>query len=147
MRELRAKIRSKKPTLKEVYGSPFAGIKTGYNEAFILSALQKEALCKDATSTSLLKPIAFGNEIQPWRIEHNGKWIIYIPKGKIQIDDFPAVKQWLGAHRDRLEKRAASQNWFELQQAQDAFAKTYSGTKVVYRDIADRPTFSVDSGT
>ena len=147
LRELRTKIRSNKPTVRDVYGSPFAGIKTGYNDAFIVTSAQKAALCKDATSAALLKRIAFGNEIQPWRIEHCGKWIIYIPKGKIQIANFPAVEQWLSAFRDRLEKRAANQKWFELQQAQDAFATTYNGTKLVYRDIADRPTFSVDTGT
>ena len=147
LRTLRVKIRSKKPSLKTVYGSPHAGIKTGLNEAFILSTAQKELLCKDPTSSALLKPIVFGKEVQPWRIERNSKWIIYVPKGKIKIDDFPAIQQWLCKFKDRLVQRAANQRWFELQQAQDAFAPTYSSTKVVYRDIADRPTFSVDTGT
>ena len=147
LRELRTKIRSNKPTLKEMYGSPFAGIKTGYNKAFIINTAQKQAICADATALALLKPIAFGNEVQPWRIERDGKWIIYVPKGKINIDEFPSVKQWLGQYKERLEERAANQKWFELQQAQDAFAPTFGGTKVVYRDIADRPTFSVDTGT
>jgi type I restriction-modification system DNA methylase subunit len=147
LRLLREKLRAGKPTLKDVYGTPFAGIKTGYNAAFIVTNEQKETLCEDPTSASLLKPIAFGNEVHPWRIERQGKWIIYIPKGQVEINDFPAVKRWLSAHRERLERRAANQRWFELQQAQSGFAATYSGTKVVYRDIADRPTFSVDTGT
>jgi N-6 DNA Methylase/TaqI-like C-terminal specificity domain len=146
-RQLRSKIRGGKPSLKTVYGSPFAGIKTGYNAAFIIANAEKEALWKDPSSRKLLKRIAFGNEVQPWRIEDGGKWIIYIPKGKFEIDDFPAVRDWLNKHRDRLEQRAASQKWFELQQAQDAFAPTFEDTKVVYRDIADKPTFSVDTGT
>lgn len=147
LRLLRAKIRANQPTLKEVYGRPLAGIKTGYNKAFIVDAAQREGLIRDPMSASLLKPIVFGGEVHPWRVETSGKWIIYIPKGKIKIEDFQAIKAWLENHRDRLELRAADQEWFELQQSQEVFSRTYSGTKVVYRDIADRPTFSVDSGT
>ena len=42
--------------------------------------------------------------------------------------------------------RAAKQEWFELQQPQQKYQATYEGTKVIYRDIANRPSFSVDTG-
>lgn len=147
LRRLRAKIACGKKTLKEIYGSPCAGIKTGYNKAFILSESQKAELVKDASAAQLLKEIIFGSEVRPWRIERDNKWLIYIPKNKHKIHDYPSVMQWLSAHKSRLEKRAAKQEWFELQQAQDRFVDAYEGQKLVYRDIADRPTFSVDTGS
>ena len=147
LRALREKIVGGRRTLKGVYGSPCAGIKTGYNKAFVLSDKEKAELCKDATSAPLLKQIVFGSEVRPWRLEHDYKWLIYIPKNKHNIQKYPAVLQWLTPHRGRLEKRAAKQEWFELQQAQDRFADAYEGQKLVYRDIADRPTFSVDTGS
>jgi len=148
LRELREKIRRGKSTLKEVYGSPYAGIKTGFNEAFILTDNERDALLKaDPSSADLIKPIVFGNEVHKWRVERKGLSIIYIPKNKVDIDRYPAIKSWLLRHKPRLEKRAADQKWFELQQAQERFSNVYSGTKLIYRDIADTPTFSVDTAS
>lgn len=147
LRALRAKITAENPTLKEVYGSPYAGIKTGYNKAFILDASTKDELIKaDPNSADLLRPIVFGNEVHPWRTESKDQWIIYIPKNKVRIDEYPAIRNWLSPLKDSLQRRAAKQEWFELQQPQYAFSATYNATKLIYRDIADRPTFSVDTG-
>ena len=44
LRALRDKIRAGKRTLKEVYGSPLYGIKTGLNEAFVIDNATKERL-------------------------------------------------------------------------------------------------------
>lgn len=43
LRALRAKITAGKPTLKEVYGSPLYGIKTGLNAAFVLDTLRRKS--------------------------------------------------------------------------------------------------------
>lgn len=147
LRELRAKIREGKQTLKEVYGSPFAGIKTGYNPAFILTNAQyKKLLLGDPNSATLLKPILFGTELQQWKAEQPKKWILYIPKTGIDISNYPAIESWLLTHKPKLEKRAAKQNWFELQQPQQKYQSTYEGVKLIYRDIANKPSFSVDDG-
>ncbi|MGD9664084.1 MAG: DNA methyltransferase, partial [Novosphingobium sp.] len=96
LRALRTKIKAGKPTLKEVYGSPYAGIKTGYNKAFILNASTKDKLIKaDPKSADLLRPIVFGNEVHPWRTESKDQWIIYIPKNRVLIDEYPAIRDWL----------------------------------------------------
>jgi SAM-dependent methyltransferase len=56
LRALRAKITAGKPTLKEVYGSPLYGIKTGLNDAFVIDTPTKDKLCRDdPRSTELLK--------------------------------------------------------------------------------------------
>ena len=148
LRALRAKITAGKPTLKEIYGSPYAGIKTGYNKAFVLDAATKDRLIlADPKSADLLRPIVFGNEVHPWRTESRGQWIIYIPKGRVRIDEYLAIRDWLSQFKVHLQNRAANQEWFELQQPQHAYCRTYNATKLIYRDIADRPTFSVDTGS
>lgn len=147
LRALRAKIRKGRKTLKEVYGSPFAGIKTGYNAAFILNRSERDNLVfADPKSTDLLKPILFGTQLQQWKSEAPEKWIIYIPKTGINISDYPAIEDWLRPHKAKLAARAAKQKWFELQQPQQKYQATYEGTKLIYRDIANRPSFSVDTG-
>lgn len=148
LRALRAKIRKGHKTLKDVYGSPFAGIKTGYNAAFILTRSERDSLVlADPKSTDLLKPILFGTQLQQWKAEAPEKWIIYTPKTGINISDYPAIEDWLRPHKTKLEARAAKQKWFELQQPQQKYQSTYEGTKLIYRDIANRPSFSVDTGS
>ena len=147
LRDLRNKIRKGRKTLKEVYGSPFAGIKTGYNAAFILTSSERDNLVlADPKSTDLLKPILFGTQLQQWKAEVPEKWIIYIPKTGIDISEYPAIEDWLRPHKAKLAARAAKQKWFELQQPQQKYQATYEGTKLIYRDIANRPSFSVDTG-
>lgn len=148
LKALRDKIRRGKKTLKEVYGDPHAGIKTGLNTAFIIDQKQyRHLIAKDPNSAELLKPIVFGNELEQWHINSQKKYIIYIPKAAIEISDYPAIEAHLSYFKDSLEKRAAKQEWFELQQAQNAFAQAFEGVKVIYRDIADKPSFSVDDGS
>ena len=70
MRALREKIKEGKPLLKDIYGSPLCGIKTGLNSAFVINTETKERLCReDARSLDLIKPLLKGNELARWRQE------------------------------------------------------------------------------
>jgi hypothetical protein len=144
LQALRAKITAGKPTLKDVYGSPLYGIKTGLNEAFVIDTPTKEKLCAaDPRSAELLKPWLEGKDLKRWRAEPRGLWIIYIPKNRIKIDDYPAIRDWLLPFKKQLETRATKQEWFELQQAQEAFAPAMEATKIGYIDMAMSPSFSL----
>jgi len=146
LRALRGKIRKGKKTLKEVYGSPCRGIVTGLNEAFVIDNATKERLCaEDPRSAELLKPFLEGKDLKRWRAEPRGLWLIYIPKNRIDIDNYPAIRNWLLPFKDRLEKRATKQEWFELQQAQEAYAPHFAATKIAYKDIGDSAPFHVDT--
>lgn len=143
LRALRAKITASKPTLKEVYGSPLYGIKTGLNEAFVVDTPTKEKLCRDdPRSAELLKPFLEGKDLKRWRAEPRGLWIIYIPRNRIRIDDYPAIRDWLAPFKDKLEKRATKQEWFELQQGEVASSYDFSKLKIVYPEISQGAKFS-----
>lgn len=145
LKALRDKIRNSRPTLKEVYGAPLYGIKTGLNEAFVIDTRTKERLCsEDPKSAELLRPFLEGKDLKRWRQESRGRWIIYIPKNRIRIDDYPAIRDWLLPFKDRLERRATKQEWFALQQAQEAYAPFFQKTKITYRDIAAESPFHLD---
>jgi hypothetical protein len=47
--------------------------------------------------------------------------------------------------KDKLEKRATKQEWWELQQAQLAFQSQFERPKIVYLDIANGPPFALDA--
>lgn len=143
LRALRAKITAGKLTLKEVYGSPLYGIKTGLNEAFVIDTPTKEKLCRDdPRSVELLKPFLEGKDLKRWRADSRGLWIIYIPRNRISIDDYPAIRDWLLPFKDKLEKRATKQEWFELQQGEVASSYDFSDLKIVYPEISQGAKFS-----
>ena len=139
---LRDKIRAGRKTLKEVYGSPLYGIKTGLNGAFVIDTTTKERLCaQDPRSAELLKPFLEGKDLKRWRAEPRGLWLIYIPKNRIKIDDYPAIRDWLLNFKEQLESRATKQEWFELQQAQEAYATGFSEPRVFYAHFNRRYFF------
>jgi hypothetical protein len=142
---LRDKIGHGKRTLGEVYGAPLYGIKTGLNEAFIIDTPTRDRLVKaDPKSADLLKPFLRGEDVRRWRVEPQGLWLINTPRGKVDIDTYPAIRDWLLPFRPELEKRATKQEWFELQQAQLAYQPKFEKIKIVYLDIAKNAPFSVD---
>lgn len=142
---LRQKLLGGHPTLKEVYGAPLYGIKTGLNEAFVLNRAERDALvAQDPRSADLLKPFLEGKDLKKWRVESQDLWLIYIPKNRVQIDDYPAVKAHLLSFKTALEKRATKQEWFELQQAQEAYASKMQASKLVYTRFMDAPIFWLD---
>ena len=146
MLALRNKIRNGKLTLKEVYGSPLYGIKTGLNAAFVIDTETKERLCaEDPRSMELLKPFLEGKDLKRWRAEPRGRWLIYIPKNRVNIEDYPAVRDWLLPLREKLEKRATKQEWFELQQAQEAYAGHFEAPKISYPHFNVKRNFLLES--
>ena len=144
LRALRDKIRTGRKTLKDVYGSPLYGIKTGLNAAFVIDNATKEHLCaKDPRSAELLKPFLEGKDLKRWRAEPRGLWLIYIPKNRIDIDDYPAIRDLMLPFKEKLEKRATKQEWFELQQAQEVDAAKLLHPKILYNRFTSKPNFAL----
>jgi hypothetical protein len=143
---LREKIAGGRKTLGEVYGPPLYGIKTGLNEAFVIDAPTRDRLVKaDPKSAEILQPFLRGEDIKRWRIEPEGLWLINTPKGKVKIDDFPAVRAWLKPFRKELEQRATKQEWWELQQAQLAYQPRFAGTKISYPHFQNERMFAMET--
>jgi hypothetical protein len=142
---LRAKIVGGKKTLGEVYGSPLRGIVTGLNDAFIVSRERRDELvARDARSAELLVPFLRGENVKRWRVESEDLFLVNIPKGKVRIDDFPAIRDHLLPFKDKLEARATKQEWFELQQAQLAYQPKFVAAKAIYAHFAHNRGFAFD---
>lgn len=144
--KLRDKIAKGRKTLGEVYGAPLYGIKTGLNDAFVIDRETRERLVtKDPRSAELLKPFVRGENIQRWRMEPEGLFLINTPKANVDIDAFPAIRDWLLRFKPELERRATKQEWFELQQAQLAYQPKLAATKIVFPDMSQGPKFCRDA--
>jgi hypothetical protein len=144
--KLRDKIAKGRRTLGEVYGAPLRGIVTGLNEAFIIDTPTRDRLvAADGKSAELLRSFLRGENIKRWRIEPEGLWLINAPKGKVDIDAYPAIRDWLLTFKPQLEKRATQQEWWELQQAQFAYQPRFATPKIIYGHFSQERIFAFDT--
>ncbi|WP_439525199.1 TaqI-like C-terminal specificity domain-containing protein [Marivita sp.] len=93
----------------------------------------------------LMKPFLEGKDLKRWRAEPRGLWLIYIPQRRVNIDDYPAIRDWLLPFKDKLEARATKQEWFELQQAQEAYSPFFQPPKIAYGHFQDQPIYSMET--
>jgi hypothetical protein len=132
-------------TLGEIYGAPLYGIKTGLNEAFVIDTRTRDRLVQaDSKSVELLKPFLRGENVKRWRVEPEGLWLINTPKGKVDIDAYPAIRDWLLPFRPQLEGRATKQEWFELQQAQLAYQPKLGAAKLAWPHFQSHASFCIE---
>lgn len=94
------------------------GIKTGFNDAFIISTEKRDEIlanCKTdeerQRTADLIRPILRGRDIKRYGYDWAGLWLINTHngvKGKyppIDIKDYPTVKKHLDSYWDKIEKR------------------------------------------
>ena len=94
------------------------GIKTGFNDAFIISTEKRNEILANCQSeeerertAELIRPILRGRDIKRYGYNWAGLWLINTHngiKGKIppiDINDYPAVKQHLDLYWDRISTR------------------------------------------
>ena len=90
------------------------GIKTGLNDAFIISTEKRdELIAADPKSAEIIRPILRGRDIKRYNYVFADLWIINVHNGiktkhisPIDINDYPAVKSHLDNYYDQLCKRA-----------------------------------------
>ena len=122
---------------------PIYGIKTGFNQAFVIDGATREALiAEDARSEELIKPLAMGRDIKKWRIADNDRWLIVTPIG-VDIDRYPAIYKHLAQWQPELEARQDQGNhWWELRAC--AYYEEFESPKIVFPDIAAEARFAFD---
>ncbi|MTJ10224.1 Eco57I restriction-modification methylase domain-containing protein [Anabaena sp. UHCC 0204] len=143
--DLMRKIQRVGVPLKEFAGvKPCYGIKTGFNEAFIIDEATKHKLIQsDPKSSEIIKPLLRGQDIKRWIPEWDKLWIIFGHKD-IDIEQYPIIKQHLEIYRNKLEARAGKQLWWQWQ-ASPAFYHLFEQPKLIYQEIQFHPAYSYDS--
>ncbi|MER9103971.1 Eco57I restriction-modification methylase domain-containing protein [Mesorhizobium sp. M0848] len=157
------------PLGQYVEGRFYYGIKTGYNDAFVIPGWRKIEIEEEAEennhkgredrSTEIIKPFLRGRDIKRWRVEPQDLWLIFTRRG-IDIDAYPAIKRHLEAYRHKLEpkpadwddstvgkwegRKAGSYKWFEIQD-NIAYWQEFLMPKIVYPDITLSVRFSWDA--
>jgi type I restriction-modification system DNA methylase subunit len=122
----------------------YSGIKTGCNSIFwIDDKTRNELVLADEKSSRIIKKFAKGEDIRKYHFTKNNLYLIYT-HSCINIDEYPAVKNYLTQFKSRLESRAGNQSWWQLQQAQNR-GNIWESPKIVYPDICKESRFTFDS--
>ena len=130
------------------------GIKTGYNEAFILDGAKRaELLAADLKSAEILKPILRGKDIKRYQINFQDLWLINSHNGikekgipPINVPhDFPAIYEHLKTFQSKCEKRAdQGDHWTNLRNC--AYIEEFEKEKIVWAEIVFDSAFYYDKG-
>ena len=164
---LRKKISSERKMLKDVYSSPLYGIKTGFNEAFVIDRTTHDRLiAEDPKSADIIMPFLEGKDLKKWHIEPKDLWIIFIPwhfplhldssiTGISEVAEeefknkYPAIYNHLAQHKTALSNRNKAETgiryeWYALQRWAASYYQILDKPKIIYPDISQGAKFSLD---
>jgi len=132
------KIQANQLTLGHYFnGKIFAGIKTGYDDAFVINEDQKRDLIrKTHCADKIIKPWLRGKDVRKWHADFKNLYIIYTAADTDLVSKDQNILEYLYRNRDKLEARATDQKWYEMQQPQIRFTKLFDQPKMIYPDCA-----------
>lgn len=137
--KINKKIKKTGKLLSEWDINMYYGIKTGFNDAFIITTEKRAEIlskCKNEQeykrTDALIRPILRGRDIHRYSYQWADLWIIaFLPAKKFNIEDYPCVKDFLLSFGlERLEqtgnthiingvkiksRKKTSNKWFETQ--------------------------------
>ncbi|EFB7039440.1 class I SAM-dependent DNA methyltransferase [Campylobacter coli] len=169
---LKAKIERIGTPLKEWHGLNINyGIKTGLNEAFIITTEKRNEIlanCKDEAekerTAKLIRKMLRGRDIKRYSYEWAGLWVIFIPwhfpnveKPKTMLENeqdlkeqYPSLYKHLLSHKERLSKRNKEETgiryeWYCLQRWGANYYQEFEKEKLVYSEIVKKPQFYLDT--
>ena len=130
------------------------GIKTGYNDAFIISTEKRdEILANCATdderdrTVELIRPILRGRDIKRYGYDWAGLWLINTHNGvkgvkpRIDINEYPAVKEHLDKYWDKISTRADKGDTpYNLRNC--AYVDDFSKPKIVWGNLNLKASFA-----
>ncbi|TDJ85902.1 class I SAM-dependent DNA methyltransferase [Campylobacter volucris] len=156
---LKTKIEKLGTPLKDWHGLNINyGIKTGLNEAFIITTEKKDEIlanCKDEDekerTAKLIRKMLRGRDIKRYSYEWAGLWVIgTFPSLKIDIEQYPSLKSYLSNFLPRIEqsgekgcRKKTSNKWFETQD-NIAYYQEFEKEKIVWAEMTREPCFIYD---
>ncbi|MFM9947933.1 MAG: Eco57I restriction-modification methylase domain-containing protein [Saprospiraceae bacterium] len=149
---LKLKIEQKATLLKDFNVAINFGIKTGFNEAFIINEQMKDDLLKqDSINSEVIKPILRGRDLKKYSHEFGGHYLINAHNGikktnlpRIDLQkNFPTLFTHLESFQPKVAQRQdMGDHWSNLRNC--AYLEDFEKPKIVWGEISDKPKFSYD---
>ena len=132
------------------------GIKTGYNDAFIIDTAKRDEILANCHSederertAELIRPILRGRDIKRYGYNWANLWLINTHNGirgkleRIHIEEYPAVKAHLDQYWDKISKRAdKGETPYNLRNC--AYLEDFSKPKIMYPNMTKYLPFYYD---
>ena len=128
------------------------GLKTGFNEAFIITTEVRDRLvAEDPRSAEIIRPILRGEDVKAYVPEWAGLWIINAHNGikgagvpRIDLEkNYPAVYRWLLQFERQLAKRFdKGDHWSNLRNC--AYLEEFNKPKIIYPNMTKYLPFVYD---
>ena len=136
-------------SVKEQYGKCYRGLLTGLNDAFIINEETRKLLNEsDSRSDELIKPIYEGKDLQKWFNSLLQKYLICTHNGyedtpAVNIEEYPAVKEYLDQFEPQLSKRYDKGNTpYNLRNC--AYQPLFYQKKIIWGNLQNANKFSWD---
>jgi type I restriction-modification system DNA methylase subunit len=143
-------------------GGVYYGVKTGMNEAFIISEEKAlKIINEDSNSKDIVRKMVEGDDFKKWHLNYSGRYIVgTFPALGLNISDYPSVNRYLSSFLPKLnqtgetfvnakgvkEKTRKKNNneWFETQDVID-YHKLIDKPKLIYYHTAAKHNFYLDT--
>ncbi len=127
------------------------GIKTGYNEAFIIDKTTKdELLTADPKNANIIKPILRGRDTRKYYCNFADLYLINSHNGyknvtRIDVvNDYPNIYQYLLKHKEQASIRFDKGfHWTNLRNC--AYLEEFEKPKIIFSEIVSEPQFHYDT--
>lgn len=144
------------PFSEYITGEIFRGVVSGRDGVFVIDEATRDGLiAKDPNSAEIIKPYLAGRDVQRYEIKNTNRFLIFSRRG-IDIDKYPAVKEYLKQFRDEITpkpknwrggkwsgRKSGSYEWYEIQDAMDYY-HIFEEPKLIYLKFQVRPAFTID---
>jgi adenine-specific DNA-methyltransferase len=144
-----------------------SGIKTGYNEAFIIDTEKRnELISLNIENKKIIKPLLRGKDLKKYYSEFKELWLLFIPwhfplhlnknitgnsilaENAFQTQ-FTDIYNHLGEYKDKLSKRNKEETgiryeWYALQRCANSYFEDFEKDKIIYSEISQEPSFYLD---
>ncbi|SFE06448.1 Eco57I restriction-modification methylase domain-containing protein [Thermophagus xiamenensis] len=164
---IKAKIEAKGKPLKDWDINIYRGILTGYNKAFVIDTAKRNEILANCKSEEerkrtekLIKPLLRGRDIKRYRADWAGLWLIgTFPALKLNIDDYPTVKNYLKSFGKKLHqtgeeyidengqkqksRKKTGNKWFETQD-QIGYHQEFEKEKIIFQEMVQVSSFLYD---
>lgn len=164
VRQLMERMRAQGTPLREAAGiAPQYGIKTGFNEAFVVDTATKDRLvAEDPSSASLFRRFLRGGDIERWASPLPDLWMIALRSSSDHLwpwasapdaakaeaifkVTYPALHRRMAGHREKLIPREdQGRFWWELRPC--AYYDAFDRPKIIYQEIQFYPAYALETG-
>ncbi|MCO5253939.1 MAG: class I SAM-dependent DNA methyltransferase [Bacteroidetes bacterium] len=128
------------------------GLKTGYNEAFIIDENKKSELIKtDEKNAEIIKPIIRGRDLKKYSYTFENIYLINSHNGiksiglkRIETEtEYPTIYEHLKSFSPKVENRSdMGDHWSNLRNC--AYLEDFEKDKIIWGEISDKPKFAFD---